>query len=416
GQGGLRFLLTYSPELQNSSYAQFLVDVEDSRIITPLIQKIESHVYENFPDARFKLEKFAMGAAGPKVELRILGPDADVLRKLSSQAMDLMADTGIANSISTDWEQRVKTVKVILAEDQANLNGITRPDVANVLKQSFETGRTIGVFRDKDELLPIILRATADERVDVHSLNNLQIWSPKAGRMIPLRQVVSRFETVYEDEIIWRKDRTRTITVKCDPKVGVMTNTLQSALLDPVANLTVPRGYTLEWGGELESSADAQASLFALVPVFFLLMVLIVIALFNNLKQPMIIWLCVPLSLIGVTSGLLLSHQPFGFMAILGLLSLTGMLIKNAIVLIDEINLQLSEGNEPLTAVLNSGASRLIPVGMAASTTALGMAPLVLDAFFVSMAVTIIAGLVFASILTMIFVPVLYTLFYKIKA
>ena len=348
--------------------------------------------------------------------MRILGPDTDTLRRLSVEAMHIMADTNLATSISTDWEQRVKTVKVVLADDQANLNGITRPDVAKVLKQGFETGLPVGVFRDKDELLPILIRARKEERMDVHSIKNLQIWSPKANRMIPLRQVVARFETAYEDDIIWRKDRMRTITVKSEPRIGTMTSDLQAALMAPVSNMALPRGYTVEWGGELESSADAQQALFALVPIFFLLMVLIVIALFNNLKQPMIIWLCVPLSLIGVTSGLLLTSQPFGFMAILGFLSLTGMLIKNAIVLIDEINLQLRLGEPPLDAVVNSGTSRLIPVGMAASTTALGMTPLVLDAFFVSMAVTIIAGLVFASILTMIFVPVLYTLFYKIKA
>jgi multidrug efflux pump subunit AcrB len=416
GKGALRFLLTYAPELTNPAYAQFLVDVEDYRMITGMMQEIETHLIDHFPDARPKVEKFAMGSGGPKVELRILGPETDTLRGLSLEAMQLMADTGLATCISTDWEQRVKTIKVVLADDQANLNGITRPDVAKVLKQGFETGQPVGIFRDKDELLPIIIRARKEERMDVHSIKNLQIWSPKAFRMIPLRQVVARFETAYEDDIIWRKDRMRTITVKCEPRIGMMTSDLQAALMAPVSNMAIPRGYSLEWGGELESSGDAQKALFALVPIFFLLMVIIVIALFNNLKQPLIIWLCVPLSLIGVTSGLLLTSQPFGFMAILGLLSLTGMLIKNAIVLIDEINLQLNQGEAPLTAVVNSGASRLIPVGMAASTTALGMTPLVLDAFFVSMAVTIIAGLVFASILTMFFVPVLYTLFYNIKA
>lgn len=416
GKGALRFILTYAPELENPAYAQFLVDVEDYRVIDGMMQEIETWLIEHFPDMRPKVEKFAMGSAGPKVEVRILGKDPDVLRGIAGQVSDMMADTGLATCIYTDWEQRVKTIRVVLADEQANLNGITRPDVAAVLRQAFETGQPVGLFRDKDELLPIYIRARENERMDVDSINNLQIWSPKAGRMIPLRQVVARFETALADDIIWRQDRMRTITVKADPRIGVMTSMLQQALLAPVEALSLPQGYTVEWGGEKESSADAQAALFALVPIFFLLMVLTVIMLFNNIKQPLIIWLTVPLSLIGVTGGLLLTGQPFGFMAILGFLSLSGMLIKNAIVLIDEINLQLSLGKEPLAAVLDSGASRLIPVGMAASTTALGMAPLVIDAFFVSMAVTIIAGLVCASVLTMIFVPVLYTLFYKIKA
>ncbi len=416
GKGGLRFLLTYAPELTNSAYAQFLVDVDDYRIISDMMLNIETHLIEHFPDARPKVEKFAMGSAGPKVELRIMGPEADTLRDLSSKIIQMIANTGFATCINTDWEQRVKNIRVVLADDQANLNGITKPDVATVLKQAFELGQPVGLFRDKDELLPIIIRASEQERTNIDSINNLSIWSPKAGRMIPLRQVVSRFETVFDDDIIWRRNRMKTITVKADPKIGFMTSQLQGALMTPVADFKLPQGYFMEWGGEFESSADAQTSLFGLIPVVFLVMVIVVISLFNAIKQPLIIFLCVPLSLIGVTAGLLLTNQPFGFMAILGVLSLSGMLIKNAIVLIDEINLQIREGKHPLEAVIDSGTSRLIPVGMAASTTALGMAPLVLDAFFVSMAVTIIAGLVFASVLTMIFVPVLYTLFFKIKA
>jgi len=305
---------------------------------------------------------------------------------------------------------------VVLADEQANLNGITKPDVAKVLKGAFESGRVVGLFRDQDEFLPIYIRAQEEERINVESIKNLQIWSPKASRMIPLRQVVKGFETVFEDEIIWRLNRMRTLTVKCDPKFGVMTSTLQAALMEPVEKLELPTGYHVEWGGELENSAEAQASLFGLLPIVGLVIVVLVVSLFNAIKQPLIILLCVPLALIGVTAGLLGTSQPFGFMAILGFLSLSGMLIKNAIVLIDEINLQINEGKDKFTAVMDSGVSRLTPVMMAASTTALGMIPLVLDAFFVSMAVTIISGLVFASVLTMFFVPVLYTLFFKINA
>jgi multidrug efflux pump subunit AcrB len=416
GKGGLRFILTYSPELESSAYVQFLIDVKDYRVIDGMMADIENWLFDNFPDGRPKVEKYAMGAGGPKVELRILGPDANVLRQLSTKVLGIMSGTGLATTLSTDWEQRVKKIQVVLAEEQANLNGITKADVANVLQQAFETGRPVGLFRDKDEFLPIYIRAQETERLSVESIRNLQIWSPKAGRTIPLRQVVKGFETVYEDDIIWRLNRMRTITAKCEPKLGVMTSKLQNALMNPIADLDLPIGYSVEWGGEYESSADAQKSLFGLIPLVFLIMVVVVICLFNSIKLPLIIFLCVPLALIGVSGGLLVTGQPFGFMAILGVLSLSGMLIKNAIVLIDEINLQISEGKEKLLAVIDSGASRLTPVGMAASTTALGMAPLVLDAFFVSMAVTIISGLIFASVLTMIFVPVLYTLFFKIKA
>jgi multidrug efflux pump subunit AcrB len=173
-------------------------------------------------------------------------------------------------------------------------------------------------------------------------------------------------------------------------------------------------GYSLGWGGEVEDSSRAQAALAGSIPIFFGLMVLIVIFLFNSIKKTLIIWLTVPLAIIGVTVGLLLFNQPFGFMALLGVMSLAGMLIKNAIVLLDEIGSQLETGKAPFSAIVDSGASRLIPVSMAAATTILGMIPLLKDAFFISMAVTIMFGLLVATVLTLIVVPVLYSIVFRI--
>lgn len=175
-------------------------------------------------------------------------------------------------------------------------------------------------------------------------------------------------------------------------------------------------GYYMAWGGEAEDSANGKAGLAGYIPIFFGLMVLLVLILFNSIKKTLIIWLTVPLAVIGVAAGLLMFKQPFGFMALLGLMSLAGMLIKNAIVLIDQIDLELQEGKEPFQAILDSGVSRLIPVSMAALTTILGMIPLLTDAFFVSMAVTIMFGLGFATVLTLVVVPVLYAAFYRVSA
>jgi len=230
--------------------------------------------------------------------------------------------------------------------------------------------------------------------------------------MIPLRQVVSGFETSFEDEIVNRRDRKRTMIIYTDPEEG-LASALFSRVRPQVEALELPPGYELEWGGEYEDSGKAQAALAGSIPVFVLAMILVTVVLFNSLRQPLVIWLCVPLALIGVTLGLLSTGQPFGFMALLGFLSLMGMLIKNAIVLIDQINIEEAEGKELLTAIIDAGASRLRPVAMAALTTALGMIPLLRDAFFASMAITIIGGLMFASVLTMVVVPVFYAMFYK---
>jgi len=414
GQGGLRFLLTYAPEKLNSAYAQMLVDIDidDPRKIDSLMGKIETHIEENYPDVLGYTTRFVLGPGGNgKIQARLSGSDYATLRNLADQVQAIYRSDHDSKGIRTDWRQRVKVVRPVLAEEQANLNGITRPDVAADLIQGFQ-GRQAGIYREGDLLLPIILRADEKERTNIDSIQALQIWSPRAQAMIPMRQVVSQFATVFEDELIYRRNRKPTITVFADPDNGLAT-ALFARVRPKVEAIKLPPGYELEWGGEYEDSNNAQAGLAASIPVFVLVMVLITVMLFNSLKQPLIIWLVVPLAVIGITIGLLGTGQPFGFMALLGSLSLIGMLIKNAIVLIDEINLQRSEGKQLETAIIDSGVSRLRPVAMAALTTALGMIPLVFDAFFVAMAVTIIAGLIFATLLTMIVVPVLYATFYR---
>jgi multidrug efflux pump subunit AcrB len=414
GQGGLRFLLTYTPEKLNSSYAQLLVDVEDSAVLDGLLVDIEAYLAASHPDLLGYASKFQLGPGSTgKIQARFSGPDPDVLRALAARAQEILHADPDAKSIRTDWRQRVKVIRPVIAEEQANRNGIQRPDVALALAVGFE-GARVGVYREGDLLLPIILRAAEELRRDVASIWDLQIWSPAAEKMIPLRQVVSGFETVFEDQTIQRRDRKRTITVFGDP-IKREATALFARVRPQIEALERPVGYELDWGGEYEDSGKAQAGLMGSIPLFVLIMVLVTIMLFNSLRQPLIIWLCVPLALIGVTAGLLGTGQPFGFMALLGFLSLSGMLIKNAVVLIDEINLQ-SGDKELMPAIVDSATSRLRPVAMAAATTALGMIPLLLDAFFVAMAVTIIAGLLFATVLTMVVVPVLYAILYRARA
>jgi multidrug efflux pump subunit AcrB len=412
GQGGLRFLLTYGPEKLNSSYAQLIVDVHDYRVIKDLGPQIENELELRYPDALTYHSAFQLGpGSNGKIQARFSGPDIGVLRRLSEETKTIFRADADSKSIRTDWRERVKLVRPVLADQRANASGITRPMVAETMKQAFQ-GEVAGYYREDDLRIPIVLRAKDKERDNISSAQNLQIWSPVAQRNIPLRQVVSGFETVFENEIINRRDRKRTIIVYADPDTGLASQ-LFERVRGPVEALELPIGYALEWGGEYEDSGKANDALTSKIPVFVLAMVLVTVVLFNSLRQPLIIWLCVPLAIIGVTVGLLSTGQPFGFMALLGFLSLMGMLIKNAIVLIDQISFETGEGKELLPAIIDSGASRLRPVAMAALTTALGMIPLLLDAFFASMAITIIGGLMFATMLTMVVVPVFYSIFYR---
>ncbi len=413
GQGTMRFILTYAPEKRDSAYALFIVSVDDYRVINTLLPQLQAALEQAQPDAIVCVKKFLLGPNdGGRIQVRFSGPRGDVLRSLAEQTMDIMrADAG-ARSVHSDWRERVPDILPAVIPDAAERAGLTRPQICNTLKRAFD-GLTIGIYRDKDILLPIIARPPASERLNAANLGNLQIYSPVAGKTIPVRQVVASFWGGFEDWSIWRRHRQPTITVHCDQRSG-NASTLFEKLRPAIAALPVPPGYLREWGGEYENSIDAQAGLAKTTPLFVLIMILTTIILFNSLRHPLIIWLTVPCAIIGVTFGLLGANQPFGFMSLLGLLSLSGMLIKNAIVLIDEINTQIAQGLPPYQGVVDAAVSRIRPVSMAAATTVLGMAPLLQDAFFIAMAVAIMAGLTFATILTMILVPVLYTIIFRI--
>jgi multidrug efflux pump subunit AcrB len=414
GQGAIRFLLTYSPEKANSAYAQLQVEVHDYKDITRLKPEIQKYIEDNYPESIPVTKRFINGPADPgAVQVKIIGDDPVELRRVAEEVTAIYHGHPDAFNIRTDWGDPVMVVRSILAKEQANLAGITRRDVAEALKEGFE-GITVGVYREGIDLLPVIVRSPEPERLDIASIKNLLIWSPVAGRYIPLTQVVTGFETVWEDQIISRVNRRRSITVLCDPEDGLATDILAYAR-PRVEALELPPGYSLEWWGEYKASTEAQGSLARGMPAFILLMILTVILLFNSLRQTLVIWLVVPLGIVGVTIGLLGTGLPFNFLALLGFLSLIGMIIKNSIVLVDEINIQIGEGLATYDAILASGTSRLRPVSMAAATTVLGMAPLFPDPFFNALAWTVAAGLTFATILTMVVLPVFYAVIFKVK-
>lgn len=414
GQGALRFLLTYSPERADSSYAQFLIDVENHEQIDRILPEVQQKLSAEYPDALFIAKRFLLGPGeGGRIQVRFSGEDHDTLRNLADQALAILRADGGAKGIRLDARDQVPVLRPQFSEAQARLTGITRTDLGTTLDTAF-SGRRIGVYREDDELLPIIARGPEAERSDPDSIQDVQIYSPVAGRFIPIRQIVSDFATTLEDPIIMRRNRMPTITVHADQSSG-LASTLHERVRAQIEEIELPPGYLMEWGGEYEDSSNAKAALAGTLPAFVLMMILIVIWLFNSLRITLIIWLTVPLSIIGIVVGLLVFNQPFGFMALLGALSLSGMLIKNAIVLIDEINLQIAGGKTQWNAVIDASVSRVRPVSMAALTTVFGLMPLLFDVFFGAMAVTIVVGLAFASALTLFVVPVLYATFFRLK-
>jgi multidrug efflux pump subunit AcrB len=416
GQGALRFILTYFPQRIHANYAQLLVRTEQRDQIAPLIAQLDEYFKQQHPTAKVKLKQLMLGpGSDSKIEARFTGPDPQVLRALGAQAIDIIKADPVADAVMHDWRERTKLVRPQFAEAQARELGVDKRDLDTLLRMNF-SGVNVGLYRDGTRMLPIVARTPADERLDASTLNDLLVWSSARSTYIPITQVVSGFVTDWEDPLILREDRKRTLTVQADPSIisGQTAAELFARIRPQVEAIELPRGYSLEWGGEYESSRDAQKAVFGSLPLGYLAMFLITILLFDSLKRAAIIWLTVPLAVIGVTLGFLLTGIPFGFMALLGFLSLSGMLVKNGIVLVDEIRLQIDSGKEAYSALVDSAISRVRPVSMAALTTILGMAPLLTDAFFQSMAVVIMFGLGFATILTLVVLPVIYSLFYQI--
>ncbi|NLG35291.1 MAG: efflux RND transporter permease subunit [Lentisphaerae bacterium] len=416
GTGGLRFLLTYSPEYANPAYGILLVDIEDYHLVDELSEQITDYARGATPDALVYAQRFVLGPGDPqKIQMRILGPDPAVLREYADRALEVLRSDPKLVEIQSDWRNRTDLIRPVVSEARARNLGLSRAEVAAGLK-SLTTGLPIAAYKEGDDSLPVLLRASESERSDPDALRSGWFWSTRLGQAVPLAQVVDRFETVSEEACLGRRDRLMCITVKCNTS-GEETAATAFARMAPqleAAMASLPEGFRMEWGGEHESSANANSGLAGKIPPILLVMFLILVSLFNSIRQPLVIFMTVPLVLIGVTVGLLAFDQPFGFMALLGFLSLAGMQIKNAIVLIDEINAQNAAGVDPFNAVIHAGVSRLRPVSLAAVTTVLGMLPLVPDAFYAAMAVTIMCGLTFATVLTMVVIPVNYAIVFRI--
>jgi multidrug efflux pump subunit AcrB len=415
GAGATRFMLTYASEQPSTSYAQIIVRTQTIEEIPGLGERILEHVRANYPDAETRIDRIVFGpASGAKLEARLSGPEIATLRALSEEALSRLHDEANVVDIRIDWRNRTPVIRPIILEDRAQAAGISRRDIADTLIYGTE-GAQVGVFREGETLIPIIARAPEEERGGPGDLSDRLTWSPNQRAYVPISQMIAGFELVSEETLIQRRDRLRTIRVQANPLPGETAAEAFGRFSAALDGLVMPPGYKLEWGGEIESSAEANAALGGTLPFTLVIMLTISFLLFAKVRQPLIIWAIVPMAVNGVVIGLLATNIAFSFTALLGMLSLSGMLIKNAIVLVDEIDMRIAAGTERSLAIRDGAVSRLRPVVLAALTTVLGMAPLLFDAFFQAMAVTIIGGLAFATVLTMIAVPVLYALFFKTR-
>ena len=414
GGGGIRYMLTYRPESRNSAYGQLLVRVDDYRVIDGLLAEVRSYIETQFPEGQAKTWRFVLGpVGGAMIEAEFSGPDATVLRRLANEAKAAMFADGGALSIRDDWRQPVGVIEPIYSEIRGRRAGVSRKDLADALL-NYYSGQVVGEYREGDDLIAILSRMPESKTASVSDIKNIQVLSAVSGKMVPIAQVTDGFRTTWRDGNIRSKNRVFTIKVQADSHPDELTSVLLQRIAPPIEAIVLPDGYDFRWGGEAEVSEQANNELMQTLPMALLAMVLVVVFLFGKLRQPLIVWLVVPLGVIGVVFGLLVTGISLEYIGMIGFISLSGLLIQNAIILVDRIDLEIASGKARLDAIVDSTVSRFRPVVLGSFTTAFGVIPLFFDAFFQSLAVVIFFGLSFATLLTLLVVPALYAIFMRV--
>jgi len=419
GEGGPRLALALNPPNQNPANAFLIANTRDSDAVDEIINGIERYLSTAQPDLAKQLTRFENGPpVGYPIVMRIQGSDIEELYRVADQATEIIYANPAVLSVKNSWGLPSKKLRVVVNQERAQRAGVSSDDVAYSLRANLQ-GQQLSQFRDEDDLVPIVLRADVSDREDISKLDGLSIYSQASDKIVPLRQVAD-VKLTFEPGVIEHRDRVRTLSLKVQLRAESNAAKVTSELSPLLTNLSARwlDGYSFELGGESSESDDAGASISAKLPIAFLVILMLLVSQFNSIRSPIIILVTIPLGLIGVINGLLIAGSSFGFFTILGIIALSGIIINNAIVLIDRINIERYELHKaPQKAILDACKQRLRPIFLATATTVLGMLPLVWGgtAMFKPMAISIIFGLSFATLLTLLVVPLLYSLFYRVS-
>ncbi|HSR52143.1 MAG TPA: efflux RND transporter permease subunit [Acidobacteriota bacterium] len=418
GQGAPRFYLSYSPEQTSPEYSFLLFNAASRPVINELIPKLEDFCRQRFPDLKTTIRALATGPIiRNPIEVRLSGPDAQRLFALADTVKARLAQMEGPKNIDDDWGQRTKKIVVDIDEARARRSGVSNQDVA-VSLQTVLSGFQTTEYREGDEIIPVILRSSQADREDIGKLESLNVFSQASGQTVPLKQIAD-LDLTFEAAKIYRRDRLKTITISSGLERGFTATQVTDQLIPYLESESAswPIGYRWELGGEFENSGNASESINEKLPIAGLIIVLLLVGQFNSLRRAAIIVLTIPLGLIGVVLGLLIMKSYFGFMTLLGVVSLAGIVINNAIVLIDRIDIEIGEGLSPQRAVMEAAQQRLRPILLTTLTTVLGLIPLYLGGgpMFEPLAIAVMFGLVFATLLTLGVVPVLYALLFRVS-
>ncbi|MGE3989639.1 efflux RND transporter permease subunit [Pseudorhodoplanes sp.] len=414
GRGAIRFYLPLNVQLPNNFFTQAVLVAKDVPSRERLKVKLEKLLAEEFPSVVARVYPLELGPpVGWPIQYRISGPEISKVREYSLQLGELMAKNPQTVNINYEWMEPARQLRIRIDQDEARLLGLSSQALANILNTVI-SGVSITQVRDDIYLVDVVVRATQDQRVSVDTLRNTAIPLP-GGRTVPLSQFAT-FEYEQEYPLVWRRDRLPTLTVHADLRPGVLPDTVVSALAPEISafSRSLPAGYQLAVGGTVEESAKSQASVLAVIPAMLLIMLTVLIFQLRSFQRLIIVLSVAPLGLIGVVLALLAFNRPLGFVAILGVLALLGMITKNAVILLGQIDAEREAGKDIMTAVVDASSARFRPIMLTAISTVLGMIPIAPTVFWGPMAFAIMGGLLVATILTLIFLPTLYVTWFSL--
>jgi multidrug efflux pump len=415
GAGQPRFYLSLNPELPNPGYAAFIVMTRDMEARERVRSRLMTSVNEEFPEVWVRVTRLELGPpVGFPVQFRVVGPDTQRVRSIAREVEAAVASSPKVRDVQLDWNDPVRTLRVDLDQDKARALGLAPADVAFVT-QTVMNGATVSQLREHEDLIDIVARAVPSERLDVDTLKDVNLYT-REGTVVPLSQV-ARVRYELEEPVLWRRNRDMAITVRADVKDGEqgvsVTQEIRPMLKEIEAQL--PFGYRIDVGGAVEESDIANRALMAVFPVMLVTILTILMLQLQSFSRMFMVFLTAPLGLIGVVAALLIFQAPLGFVAILGITALCGMIMRNAVILVDQVQAEMAEGRDPWNAVLEAAVHRTRPVALTAAATVLAMIPLTRSVFWGPMAIAIMGGLTVATLLTIFFVPALYAAWFKVE-
>ena len=415
GTGAPRFYLPLNAQLPNVIFAQFLVITKAPKSREKVKQELTDILLQKFPDTRSRVNRLENGPpVGYPVQFRVSGPEASVIKKLASQVESIMMANPDIRNVNDDWGEDIKSLRLVVDQNKAQQIGVSSGDLEKQLN-TLISGTAMTYYFDKDETIPLVAELDHSERINVANLENLMIQTA-SGKFVPIGQV-AKVEFAPETSVKYRRNRVPTITINADVVDGVQAPDVSNLLYPKLKALEygLPLGYHIDIGGTLESSQKSQKSINAILPVSLIVVLILLMLQLNSFSRTIMVLLTAPLGMIGVTLSLILFDAPFGFVAMLGAIALFGIIMRNSIILIDQIDTDIKNGENQYIAIINSTLRRFRPIVLTALAAILGMFPLTRSDFWGPMAVAMMGGLFIATILTLVFLPALYAWVFKVK-